>query len=106
MKECRRRFYLFVQNGFDHKTLTKAPGLSWVARWFRGSIYHTGKFESALRGVFASGPGCEATQLYGLQHPCRVAVTTTAGVDLKLIANYHPGGTGHYVDSRMDHWKA
>jgi hypothetical protein len=103
VSECIKRFYIIVKNGFEHKSLTKARGVGWLARLIRSSIYHTSDFEQAINAAFSPGA---SNELYGLQRPCRVAVTTTAGTDLKLIANYNREGTGYYLDSRIDLWKS
>lgn len=103
MEECIKRFYIIVRKGFEHKSLTKARGIGWLARVVRSSIYHTSNFEEALSLAFNPGAFKE---LYGLQRHSRVAVTTTAGSDLKLIANYNRGGTGYYLDSRIEVFKS
>lgn len=59
--------------------------------------------ETALSDSF----GKEApTTVYGLENPCRVAVTTTVNEDCYLIANYNRGGTGRYLNSELPLWKA
>lgn len=103
MSDCINRFRAFINAGFKNKPVTKARGIGWVARWFRGSIYRTEPLELGLQSAFDPG---SFEQFYGLRHPCRVAVTTTAGADLKLIANYNRGGKGMYLNSQLGVWHA
>jgi hypothetical protein len=59
--------------------------------------------ETALSSSFGTGP---PTTVYGLENPCRVAVTTTVNEDCYLITNYNRGGTGRYLNSELPLWKA
>jgi len=97
-KTCITRFRDFTASGFEKKTLTKDKLLGWLARKIRGSIYRTDALESALSTVFSSD---HEHTLFGLRHPCRVAVTTTVSKELKLIANYHRGSKGRYLSSEL-----
>ncbi|KFY85571.1 hypothetical protein V498_07704, partial [Pseudogymnoascus sp. VKM F-4517 (FW-2822)] len=103
VSDCIDRFRKFIDAGFKSKPVTKVRGIGWVARWFRGSIYRTQPLEQSLQGAFLPG---SFEQFYGLKGPCRVAVTTTVGDDLKLIANYNRGGNGMYLNSELRVWHA
>ncbi|KAF9887744.1 hypothetical protein FE257_009697 [Aspergillus nanangensis] len=103
VEDCIDCFSVMINHGFKRKSLTKSRGIGWLARLFRGSIYHTEALERALHHVFHPG---DYQQLYGLRRPCRVAVTTTVGTDLKFIANYNRGGTGSYLNSQLGIWHA
>lgn len=107
-QECIEKFEGFVNTGFVNKPFTMAWATSWIARWFRGSIYKSDVFEWALASRYKDRP------FFGLAsasngHIVRVAVTTTVGTDRKLIANYRRGGTGpsgEYLDSTSPTWHA
>ncbi|KAK3349748.1 acyl transferase/acyl hydrolase/lysophospholipase [Lasiosphaeria hispida] len=97
--DCIERFRTFARTGFKEKTFTKGKlGLGWLARMVRTSIYHTEPLEVAMHTAFRPAFN---QPVFGLQNPCRVAVTTTVNKELKLIANYNRGGKGRYLNSDM-----
>lgn len=78
--------------------------LGWVARCYYGSIYETEAMEKALQTAFAEKPPNMA--VFGITNGTRVAVTTTAGEETHLIANYDRGGSNGYMNSELPLWKA
>jgi hypothetical protein len=103
VSDCIARFREFIDAGFKNKAATKTPGIGWLARWFRGSIYRTEPLELGLQSAFNPG---SRQEFYGLRGPRRVAVTTTVGSELKLISNYNRGGNEMYLSSQLDVWHA
>ncbi|KAK6529776.1 hypothetical protein TWF281_008935 [Arthrobotrys megalospora] len=68
---------------------------SWMAL---NSVHFTENFEEALQDYFQKKG---ENKIFGLQNHCRVAVTTTAKSDAKLISNYNRGGSGRYMSSDL-----
>ncbi|KAF3102387.1 hypothetical protein TWF102_004588 [Orbilia oligospora] len=98
VSECLRRFKAIGSKGFDNKLGTKTPGLKWISRRIRGSIYLQESYSRAVKEYFDNGKG---NITFGLRNHCRVAVTTTVGGDARLIANYHAGDDEKYINSKM-----
>lgn len=77
--------------------------LGWASRLYHGSIYRSDGMVEALSGAFLQA---RPLVVYGMSNHARVAVTTTVGVDGRLIANYNRGGSGIYLNSELPLWKA
>lgn len=95
---CVPLYRSICRQGFKPKTFTKAPGLSWLARWVRGSIYQSNAMEFELDQAFESG-GRNRSFVFGIANHARVAITTTVGDDGRLIANYNRGDSERYIPS-------
>src|SRR5689334_11596462 len=94
-------FRSICSKGFNNKFLTKTWGFGWLARWVRSSIYLSKDMETALENAFSTGT---PKQVFGMENHCRAAVTTTVDKDCYLVANYHRGGTGTYLNSELSVW--
>ncbi len=104
---CVSLYRAICREGFKPKTFTKAPGLSWLARWFRGSIYKSDAMATVLDQTFGSTARTDEISVFGMSNHTRVAITTTVGDDCRLIANYNHGGSERYLHSaRMRPWQA
>lgn len=99
---CAPLYRSICEQGFRPKTFTKAPGLSWLARWVRGSIYQSHAMVAELHQAFTSG-GRDDSFVFGIANHARVAVTTTVGDDGRLIANYNRGDSDRYIPSALMH---
>ncbi|KAK6362932.1 hypothetical protein TWF730_000383 [Orbilia blumenaviensis] len=95
--EYSRRFKELCTKAFVPRFGTKTVGLQWLATWWWESIYAQESYEEAVEKHLENAH----LSMFGLESHCRVAVTTTAMLDCRLIANYDIGDDGNYMNSMI-----
>lgn len=99
--DCLKKYRKICEKGLIDKPLTKTWFVGFLVRFFTSSIYKTEPLEASLQDAFGQ------KQLFGHQeNATRVAITTTADEECRLLANYHSGDEKRYLNSTIYTWAA